>query len=156
MVVAVAAERGGSLLGGRGGRRGVRERVLALFELGPRGPTTLDHADAAGELGDPLLQLLAVPVAVGALDLPAQVGDPAVDLEVATATLDDGGRVLVDRHPAGAAELLQLGVLEPEPDVLGDHLRAGEDGDVLEHGLAPAAEARDFAANAVEGPAHVA
>ena len=41
----------------------------------------------------------------------------------------------------GPAEQVERGVLELEADLLGDDLAAGEDGDVLEHGLAALAEA---------------
>ena len=43
---------------------------------------------------------------------------------------------------AGPAELRELRVLELETHLLGDHLAAGEDRDVLEHPLATIAEAR--------------
>ena len=39
-------------------------------------------------------------------------------------------------------EQIQRGVLELEPDFLADDLTTGEDGDVLQHGLATLAEAR--------------
>ena len=55
---------------------------------------------------------------------------------------DDRRRVLVDDDPAGLAELRELRVLELEAHLLGDHLAAGEDRDVLEHPLAAVTEAR--------------
>ncbi len=42
----------------------------------------------------------------------------------------------------GPAELGQLDVLEVDAQLLDDRLAAGDDGDVLEHGLAAIAEAR--------------
>jgi hypothetical protein len=48
---------------------GVLDAVLALLELDLGGRARLDDGDAAGELGEALLQLLAVVVAVGVLDL---------------------------------------------------------------------------------------
>jgi hypothetical protein len=56
--------------------------------------------------------------------------------------LDDRGVVLVDRDLLGAAEVFERDVLELDAEVFGDELAAGEDGDVLEHGLAAVAEAR--------------
>ena len=44
-------------------------------------------------------------------------------------------------------------VLELEADLLGDHLAAGEDGDVLEHGLAALAEAGGLDGHRAEGAA---
>ena len=56
--------------------------------------------------------------------------------------VDDRRVVLVDRDALGLAEILQRHVLELEPELLGDHLAAGQDRHVLEHGLAAVAEAR--------------
>ena len=56
--------------------------------------------------------------------------------------LDDRGVVLVDGDLLGLAQVLELDVLELDAEVLGDGLAAGEDRDVLEHGLAAVAEAR--------------
>ena len=69
-----------ALLDRRAGRRdGVLDAVLALLELDLGGRADADDADAAGQLGQPLLQLLAVPVRVGVLDLAADLADPVLD-----------------------------------------------------------------------------
>ncbi len=47
---------------------GVFEQGLALLHFGFGRGTTLDLGHTAGELGQPLLQLLAIVVAVGAFD----------------------------------------------------------------------------------------
>ena len=48
-----------ALFDGRAGRRdGVLDAVLLLLELDLGGRADLDHGDAAGELGEPLLELL--------------------------------------------------------------------------------------------------
>ena len=67
--------------------------------------------------------------------------------------LDDGGGLLVDGDLLGGAQILQLQVLQLEAQVLGDGLAAGEDGDVLQHGLAPVAEAGGLHGGDVEGAA---
>ena len=46
------------------------------------------------------------------------------------------------RDPLGAAEHVERDVLELDAEILGDHLAAGQDRDVLEHRLAAIAEAR--------------
>ena len=74
---------------------------------------------------------------ISALDL----ADPAVDLVVVAAAVDDRGVVLGDDDAAGRAEHLEADLVELEADLLGDDLAAGEDGDVLEHRLAAVAEA---------------
>ena len=65
-----AAARDDALLERRAGRlQGVLDAVLLLLHLGLGGGADLDHRDAAGELRQPLLELLAVEVGVGVLDL---------------------------------------------------------------------------------------
>ena len=63
-----------------GGADGVLDAVLALLELDLGGRADLDHRNAAGQLGQALLQLLAVVVGVRLLDLGADLVDPAGDL----------------------------------------------------------------------------
>ena len=126
-----------------GGAQSVLDAVLLLFDLGLGGCADLDDRHAAGQLGQALLQLLAVEVGVGVLDLGLDLVDAALDLVEFAGAVDDGGVVLVDDHLAGAAELAHLGVLELETQLLGDDFAAGQDGDVFEHALAAVAEARE-------------
>ena len=70
-------------------------------------------------------------------------------------TVDDRRRVLVDDDAAGMAELRELRVLELEAHLLGDHLAAGEDRDVLEHPLAAVAEAGRLDGDGLEGAAEL-
>ena len=59
-----------TLLDGRTcGRERVLDAVLLLLELDLGGRADLHDRDAAGELGQALLELLAIPVGVGVLDL---------------------------------------------------------------------------------------
>src|SRR5690606_475936 len=86
-----------ALLDGRtGGREGVLDAVLLLLELDLGGRADLDDGDAAGELGEALLELLAIPVGVGVLDLALDLGDAALHVVLGTGALDDGGLVLGD------------------------------------------------------------
>ena len=111
---------------GPGRGHGVLDPVLLLLELDLGGRADLDHADAAGELGDPLLQLLAVPVGVGALDLGLQLSDAGLDLLALAGTVDDGGVVLRHHDAAGPAQLLETDLVELEPDLGRHHGAAGE------------------------------
>ena len=88
---------------------GVLDAVLALLELDLGGRADLDDRDAAGQLGQALLQLLAVVVGVALLDLGADLVDPAGDLVGVAGTLDDGGLVLGDDDLAGLAEQVEAG-----------------------------------------------
>ena len=103
-----AAQQGGAatgddalLDGGTGGRQRVLDAVLLLLELDLGGRADLDDGDAAGQLGQALLELLAVPVGVGVLDLGLDLGDAALDVVLVAGTLDDGGVVLGDDDLAG-------------------------------------------------------
>src|SRR5690606_6329062 len=95
----------------------------------------------AGELGETLLELLAVVIAGGLVDLAADLLHAALDVGRLARTLDNGGVLLVHDDTLGTAEVGDLEVLELEAEVLGDAAAAGEDGDVLEHGLAAVTEA---------------
>src|SRR6266850_1199561 len=89
-----------------------------------------------------LLQLLAVVVRGGLLNLAADFLYAAFDFDRLATAFDDGGVVLVDGHFLGATQVLELDVLELQAQVLGDGLAAGEDGDILQHCLATIAETR--------------
>src|SRR3954451_10149837 len=132
---------------------GVLDAVLLLLHLGLGRRPDLDDRDAAGQLGQPLLQLLAVEVGVGRLDLLLDLLDAALDLLGVAGAIDDRGRVLRDHDSTGLAELVELGVLQLQAHLLGDHLAAGEDADVLEHPLAAVTEAWRLDCHAGEGAA---
>src|SRR5690242_19585530 len=132
-----------ALLERRAGRlEGVLDTVLLLLHLRLGGRADLHDGDAAGELGEALLELLAIEVRVGVLDLALDLVDAALDGVRVAGAVDDGRRVLRDDHATGAAELRELRVLELQAHLLGDDLAARQDGDVLEHALAAVAEAR--------------
>ena len=102
----------------------------------------LDHGDAAGELGNALLQLLLVVVGGGFLDLRLICSMRAL----MSAALPAPSMIVVFSFSTcdllGVAEVLERGLLERQADFLGDHRAAGQDRDVLQHGLATIAEAR--------------
>src|ERR1017187_6916871 len=126
------------------GVHGVLDAGLLLLHLGFGGRADFDDGDAADELGEPLLELLAVVVGGRLVDLRPELLHAARDgfLALLVARVDYESRiVLVDRHLLGVAEVFPLDALELDAEVLGDHLAARQDGDVLEHGLAAVAEA---------------
>ena len=69
---------------------GVLDAVLLLLELRLGGRADLDDGDAAGQLGQALLELLPVVVGVGLLDLPLDELDAALDGLLVAVALDDG------------------------------------------------------------------
>ena len=138
-----AAARDHAFLDGRTGRvQRVFDAGLLFLHLDLGGRADLDHGDAAGELGHALLQLLLVVVGGGFLDLLLDLGDARLDLAGLAVAVDDRGVLLLDHDLLGLAQVGQRRLLEREADFLGDHGAAGQDGDVLQHGLAAVAEAR--------------
>src|SRR4029079_613700 len=129
--------------------------VLLLLHLRLGGRADLDDGDTAGELREALLQLLAVEVGVGVLDLRLDLVDAALDGVRLARAVDDGRVVLRDDDATGTAELRDLRVLELEAHLLGDDLAAREDRDVLEHALAAVAEARGLDGDAGERAAQL-
>src|SRR5205814_5896075 len=100
-----------------------------------------DDGHAANQLRQPLLQLLAVVVAGGLVDLAANFFYAAFDLSMLALALDDGGVVLVDGDFLRLAKVADLNVLEFNPEIFSDCLAAGEDSNILQHGFAAVAEA---------------
>src|SRR5215469_2327069 len=132
-----------ALFDGRAGRmHRVVDAILALLHLDFGGAADADHRDAARELGKPLLQLLAVVVGGGLLDLRLDLGDAVLDVFLLARAVDDRGVLLVDHHLLGAAEHVQRHVLELDAEIFADRGAAGQDGDILQHRLAAITEAR--------------
>src|SRR5690606_3292769 len=127
----------------RGPRRmqSILDARLLLLHLGLGGRTDVDHRDAASQLREPLLQLLAVVVRGALLDRDTDLVDPALDLLRIARAVHDRGVALVDDDPLRTAEVGQDRVLELEADLLADHLAARQDRDVLQPGLAAITEA---------------
>src|SRR5207253_8842426 len=121
---------------------GVHNATLLLFHFGLGRATHLTYRHATNQLRQPLLQLLAVVVAGGLVDLAADFLYAAFDLGMLALTFHDGGVVLVDGNLLSLAEVRHLHVLQLDAQIFGDGLSAGEDRDVLQHGLAAIAEAR--------------
>src|SRR5690606_16527394 len=125
-----------------GGVQGVFDAGLLFLHLNLGRGADLDHRHAAGQLGHALLQLLAVVVGGGFLDLRLDLLDAAFDAGGVTGAVDDGGVLLGDLHLLRAAEVLDRRLLERQAHFLADHGAAGQDGHVFEHRLAAVAEAR--------------
>src|SRR5256886_12986871 len=114
---------------------------LLLLHFGLGGRAYVDHRDAAGQLGEPLLQLLLVAVRRGLVDPGLDLVDAALNGFALALSAHDRGVVLVDHDALPLTEVVERGVLELEADFLRDHLPVGQDGDVAEHLLPPVAEA---------------
>src|SRR3954470_11705520 len=95
-----------------------------------------DDRDAARELGEPFLQLLAIVVARRSFDALTNLLDALLHVFALPGALDDRRVILADRDLLGAAELLKRDVLELLAEVFADHGSAGERRDVGQHCLA--------------------
>src|SRR5262249_30228349 len=155
-VVVVVGDLADRLLGAQQGNAAAR--YDALFDRGPRGVERVldavflllhldlrraadaDDRDAARQLGKPLLELLAIVVRGGLLDLGLDLTDAGLDVLLLAGAVDDGGLFLLDDHLLGLAEHGGRYVLQLDPQVLGDELATGENRDVFEHRLAAVAE----------------
>ena len=125
-----------------GGVKGVLDAHFLLLHLGLGSCTDIDDGDTACELGKTLLELLAVVVAGGFLDLTADLIHAAADGLGSAAAFDDDGGILADGDALGLAEVADFNGLQLDAEVFGDHAATSEDGDVFEHGLAAVAETR--------------
>src|SRR6185503_311848 len=138
-----AAARHDAFLNGRSRRvESVLDAVLLFLDLDLGRTTDTDHGDAAGQFRKALLQLLAVVVRGGFLDLRLDLRDAGFDVLLLAGALDDRGVFLVDHHLAGAAEHVDGDAFQLHAEFIGDQLTAGQDRDVFQHRLAAIAEAR--------------
>src|SRR5712672_3548551 len=115
--------------------------ILALLDFDFGRAADADHRDAARELGQALLQLLTVVVRGGFLDLRLDLVDPCLDVGLLASPADDRRILLVDHHLLGATEHGERDVLHLDAEIFRDRLTAGQNCDVLQHGLAAIAAA---------------
>src|SRR6267378_545629 len=137
------------------GVQGVFDARLLFLHLDFGRRTDLDDRHATRELGDSLLQLLFVVVAGRFVDLGADVLDPRLDCLGVARAVDEGGLLFRDLDAFRTSEILEGSFLEGQAHLLGDHLAAGQDGDVFEHGLATVAEPRSLHGGGLENTAQV-
>src|SRR5882762_7730225 len=138
-----AAARNHALFDGRTGcvQCVLDARLLFLhFDLG-RG-TDLDQGNTAGELGNALLQLFLVVIGSRFLDLLTNALDAALDVRSLAGAVDDGGVLFLHQNLLRFAQVVQRRLLERQADFIGDDRTAGQNGNVLQHGLPAIAEAR--------------
>ena len=133
----------------------VLDAELLLLHLDLGSSADLDNGYAACQLGKPLLELLAVEVGGGLLDLSADLSYTVLDLGLVAGTVNDDGVFLLNNYLTGSAQLIHSGLGELEADLLADDLTAGKNGDILEHFLSSVAEAGSLYCNAGEGAAEL-
>ena len=143
-----------TLLDGCTGRGdSVLDAVLLLVELDLCGRTHTNDAHTTSELGDTLLEFLAVPLGVRVVVLSTQLDDATLDVGLITGAVNDGGVVLGNDNLLGTAQNLEAHLVELEPNLGSDDLTTGESGDVLQHCLAAVTERRSLDCHRAEGTA---
>jgi hypothetical protein len=100
--------------------QGVFDAGFLFLHLGFGGSTDVDDGDAAGELGEALLELLTVVIAGGFVDLVLDLGHASGDGVAAAFAFDDDGVFLADGDALGTAEVGELDVLKLDAEVFGD------------------------------------
>src|SRR5262249_28121529 len=126
---------------------------LLLSQLGFGRRADFDDGDAADQLRESFLQLLAVVVRSRLFDLGANLANAAFDLGSLAGAFDDGRVVFINDDLLGATEVLNLNAFELDAEVFSDGLAAGQHGDVAEHGFAAVAEARSLDGANLQGAA---
>ncbi len=117
-------------------RKRVFDAVLLLFEFGLGRGADLNDGNAAAQLGQTLLELFTIEIAVGLFDLTLDHLDAALDRVFFALTVDDGRFFLRDLHGLGLTEQIRGDLVELEAELFADDRRAREGGDVLEAGSA--------------------
>src|SRR2546423_1807788 len=128
------------------------DSCLLFLHLALGRRTDVDHRNTAGELGQPLLELLLVVIGGRLVDRCFDLLDPTLDLLFVALTVDEGRVLLVDYDALGATKIGHDRVLELESDFLGDDLAPAQHRNVLEHRLATIAEARRLDRGDAERP----
>ncbi len=139
------------LYGGPGSGQGVFDPVLLLLQFRFGGGADFNDSYSAGQLGQTFLEFLPVEVGGGFLDLSPDLVDAGLDLFGVTTAIDDDGFFLVDPHLTGLAQHADIGCIELQADLFRNNGTTGEDGNILQHGLAAVTKARSLHGYGIEG-----
>ena len=134
---------------------GVFHAVFLVLHLGLGRSADTDHRDAACQLRQSLLKLLAVEVGLRLFDLSLDLRDAVADLVLAALAVDDNGVLLGDLDGLRAAQMLDRDVLQLQADLVRDDRAAGQDRDILQHIFSSVAVARGLHRDHVEGAAEL-
>ena len=139
--------------GGTGGGHSILNAVLAFLRLNLGCGTDLDDAHAAGQLSQALLELLAVPFGVHALNFAAQLLHAVLDGLRVAAAVHDGGVGLGHGHAACRTQVFQGDLRQVDAELAGHDGTAGQNRKVLHDGLAAVTETGGLQSHHVDGAA---
>ncbi len=112
-----------------------------FFHFGFGCRADFNHSHAADQFGQSFLQFFSVIIGSGLFNLGADLFYAAFQFGSLAGAVNDSGVVFIDDYFFGATEVFQFDVFQFPAHIFGNHLAAGEDGDVFQHGLAAVAEA---------------
>src|SRR5260370_2472582 len=98
--------------------QGIFHASLLFLHFGLRRRADTDDGNTTGELGQTLLQFLAIVVRSGFLDLTPDLANPTLNIFGRSLALNDRRIFLVDRHPLCTAEIFQRNVFKLHPKIL--------------------------------------
>src|SRR5262249_6510489 len=138
-----------------GGIQGVFNAGFLLLHLRfGRGPH-VDHGDTTDELRQTLLQFLTVVVRGRLFNLRTDLLHTPFDFRRLPSAFDDRGVVFVNRHALGPAKVVERNVFQFDPQIIGDHIAAGQYGDVPQHLFAPITKTRRLHRGALQRAAQL-
>ena len=111
----------------------------------------MDHGHAAHQLGQAFLQLFAVVIGGGFFHLGADLLHAGLDFVGLAGAVNDGGVFLLDHHALGGTQVVEGHVFQLGAGVVRSHLAVGQDGDILQHGLAAVTEAGGLDGHDLQG-----
>ena len=97
------------------------------------------------------MQLLLVEFGRGFFKLLTDLVDAGFDVSFVAVAVHDDRFLFAHADLTGTAQGIETGGFEVQTQLFGDHLTAGEDGDVLQHGFAAIAKARSLHGDGGEG-----
>src|SRR5207237_8613900 len=100
-------------------------------------------------------EFLPIGIARRLFDLTANLTDSTLNVALLAFAFDNGGVFLVDGNALGFAKLIELHVLELDPEIFRDAATAGQHCDIFQHRLATIAEARSLHRANLQGPAQL-
>ncbi len=127
--------------------------MLLLFQFDFGGRTHADHGHAAGQLGQALLQLLAVVVAGAVVNFGFDLVDTTTNGPFVAGTTDNGGIIFGRGNFVGTAQIIKRGGIKFASHFFGDDGATGQNSNILQHSFAAITKARSFDGQHVKGAA---
>src|SRR5207248_2486574 len=100
--------------------QGVFHASFLLFHLCLSGSADVDNGHTAREFRQTLLELFAIVIARRLLDLTANLIHATLDIVLLAFAFDNGGVFLIDGNALGFAKVVELHVLELDPEIFRD------------------------------------